>query len=360
MTGLKNQNVSLSIFLLISIVLGTCSLADRYVVNSILSLPLLLGIGLSTIVTSLGIKITKKLKLNQNIREEGPKKHQQKSGTPTMGGLVIVPIGLIVGNVIQKEINHQLILLSVLISVMMLIGIIDDWKSLKEKRNAGLKPREKLLLQATAGLLFLMCSSSQGWIHSNLAIIQGININVGILIWPISIFVLLAETNATNLTDGLDGLASGCGALVFTGLALELVLRGSPSDSSMASFSIALAGSWLGFLIHNRKPAKIFMGDTGSLPMGAALAGIALLSNSLWTLLLMGGVFLAESLSVILQVSIFKATKKIYGTGYRVLNMAPLHHHYELAGISEVDIVHSFWLATFGLVLLGLLLRPTI
>jgi phospho-N-acetylmuramoyl-pentapeptide-transferase len=181
---------------------------------------------------------------------------------------------------------------------------------------------------------------------------------IGLLIWPLGLFVFLAESNATNLTDGLDGLAAGCGAVVFTGLGLQLMLRGHEGDASLAGFCAAMAGCWLGFLAHNRHPARLFMGDTGSLAMGAALRAVALLSNSLWPLLLMGGVFLAESVSVILQVWVFKATKGPDGQGRRLFRMAPLHHHFELGGWPEQRVVLAFWAASALLVLLGLLLLP--
>jgi phospho-N-acetylmuramoyl-pentapeptide-transferase len=142
------------------------------------------------------------------------------------------------------------------------------------------------------------------------------------------------------------------------GLGLQLMLRGNGGDPALAGFCAALAGAWLGFLVHNRNPARVFMGDTGSLAMGAALSAIALLSNSLWPLLLMGGVLLAESLSVILQVWVFKATKGADGQGRRLFRMAPLHHHFELGGWSEIKVVVIFWLVSLGLVALGLLMRP--
>ena len=181
---------------------------------------------------------------------------------------------------------------------------------------------------------------------------------LGLLIWPLGLFVVLAESNATNLTDGLDGLAAGCGAIVSTGLGLQLMLRGQEGDPSLAAFCVAMAGCWLGFLAHNRHPARLFMGDTGSLAMGAGLAAVALLSNSLWPLLVMGGVFVAESLSVILQVGVFKATKGPDGQGRRLFRMAPLHHHYELGGLKEQQVVLRFWAASLALGILGLILLP--
>jgi len=168
----------------------------------------------------------------------------------------------------------------------------------------------------------------------------------------------MAESTGTNLPDGLDGLAAGCGAVVFTGLGLQLMLRGHEGDPALAGFCAAMAGAWLGFLVHNRHPARVFMGDTGSLAMGACLAAVALLSNSLWPLLLMGGVFLAESLSVIVQVWVFKATKGPDGQGRRIFRMAPLHHHFEVGGASEQQVVLGFWGTSLLLVILGLLLLP--
>jgi phospho-N-acetylmuramoyl-pentapeptide-transferase len=241
----------------------------------------------------------------------------------------------------------------------MVIGGIDDWRSLTRQTNKGLTARGKLLLQALIAALFLAVAAWQGWISSSIALPWSLTLPLAWLIWPLALFVFLAESNATNLTDGLDGLASGCGALVFTGLALQLMLRGNSGDPALAGFCMAMAGAWLGFLAHNRNPARLFMGDTGSLAMGACLSAVALLSNSLWPLLLMGGVFLAESLSVILQVWVFKATKGADGVGRRLFRMAPLHHHFELSGWSEQTVVRRFWLITAALVLIGLALRPT-
>ena len=214
------------------------------------------------------------------------------------------------------------------------------------------------MLQTLAAVLFLAVAGSQNWIPELVSLPFGWQLPLGVLIWPLGLFVFLAESNATNLTDGLDGLASGCGALVFTGLALQLMLRGNSGDPALAGFCMAMAGAWLGFLMHNRNPARAFMGDTGSLAMGAALTGVALISDSLWALFVMGGVFLAESLSVIIQVWVFKATKGPDGVGRRVFRMAPLHHHFELGGTSERSVVPCFWLATIVLVILGVLLRP--
>ena len=277
-----------------------------------------------------------------------------------MGGLLVVPVGVILGSLITRDTvaSQQLLSLAALTLAFMLIGGVDDWSSLTKQTNTGLTARGKLLLQAMAAAAFLAIAAWQGWISSSIALPFGLELPLGLLIWPLGLFVVLAESNATNLTDGLDGLASGCGALVFTGLALQLMLRGDNGDPALAGFCMTMAGAWLGFLVHNRNPARAFMGDTGSLAMGAALSGVALLSNSLWPLLVMGGVFVAESLSVIIQVWVFKATKGPDGQGRRVFRMAPLHHHFELGGTDERSVVPAFWLVTAGLVLLGLVLRP--
>jgi len=342
------------------VVLMTSFAADKWITNAQLSLPLLISAVCTTATAALGIPLLRRLKMGQFIREEGPKAHQSKAGTPTMGGLLVVPVGVILGSLITRDAvaSQQLLSLAALTLAFMLIGGIDDWSSLTKHTNAGLTARGKLLLQAMAAATFLAIAAWQGWISSSIALPFGLELPLGLLIWPLGLFVVLAESNATNLTDGLDGLASGCGALVFTGLALQLMLRGDNGDPALAGFCMTMAGAWLGFLVHNRNPARAFMGDTGSLAMGAALSGVALLSNSLWPLLVMGGVFVAESLSVIIQVWVFKATKGPDGQGRRVFRMAPLHHHFELGSTDERSVVPAFWLVTAGLVLLGLVLRP--
>ncbi|CAK24948.1 phospho-N-acetylmuramoyl-pentapeptide-transferase [Synechococcus sp. CS-197] len=346
--------------ILIGAVISAAFVADRLIPNSLLSLPLMAAILVSTLITWWGVPRLRALKMGQVIRTEGPQGHLSKSGTPTMGGLLVVPVGVIIGGLVSSEGRsaQQLLAIALVTLAYMVIGGVDDWSSLTKRTNTGLTPRGKLLLQATAAVLFLGWAGWQGWIAGTVSLPFNLDLPLHWLIWPLALFVFLAESNATNLTDGLDGLASGCGALVFTGLALQLMLRGNAGDPALAGFCMAMAGCWLGFLIHNRNPAKVFMGDTGSLAMGAALSAVALLSDSLWPLLLMGGVFLAESVSVIVQVWVFKATKGADGQGRRVFRMAPLHHHFELGGTPEQVVVPLFWLVTAGLVMLGLGLHP--
>ena len=343
------------------LLLGACLLSDGLVANSMLTLPLVIAALVSWGVTSWGVPKLRALKLGQVIREEGPKAHQSKAGTPTMGGLLVVPVGVLIGGLITPS-DPRLLAVAAITLAYMAIGAVDDWRSLTKQTNTGLTPKGKLALQAGAALLFLIWAATGGWMGAteagDVALPLGWVLPLGLLIWPLGLFVFVAESNATNLTDGLDGLAAGCGSVVFTGLGLQLMLRGNQGDPALAAFCLAMAGCWLGFLAHNRNPARLFMGDTGSLAMGAALSAVALLSNSLWPLLVMGGVFLAESLSVIVQVWVFKATKGPDGVGKRVFRMAPLHHHFELGGMAEQQVVINFWAASLLLVGVGLLLLP--
>jgi phospho-N-acetylmuramoyl-pentapeptide-transferase len=320
--------------------------------------PLLAAAVVSALLSGWGVPRLRQLKLGQVIRAEGPQAHLSKAGTPTMGGLLVVPVGVIIGALVAPS-DGRLPAVAAITLASMAIGAVDDWRSLTKHHNTGLTPRGKLLLQAISAVAFLAWAAYEQQMGGDIALPLGWVLPLGLLIWPLGLFVFLAESNATNLTDGLDGLAAGCGAIVFSGLGLQLMLRGHEGDPALAGFCAAMAGCWLGFLLFNRHPARVFMGDTGSLAMGAALAAVALLSNSLWPLLVMGGVFLAESLSVIAQVWVFKATKNpATGQGRRVLRMAPLHHHFELGGASEQQVVVGFWALSLILVVLGLVLLP--
>ena len=340
------------------LLLGVAGLSDWLSQAPQLTLPLLISAGISALLCAWGVPQLRRLKLGQVIREEGPQAHQSKAGTPTMGGLLVVPVGVIAGGLVAPA-DQRLLAVAAITLATMAIGAVDDWRSLTKRHNTGLTPRGKLLLQALCAVAFLAWAHWDQQVAAFIALPLGWVLPLGLLIWPLGLFVFLAESNATNLTDGLDGLAAGCGAIVFSGLGLQLMLRGHEGDPAMAGFCAAMAGCWLGFLLFNRHPARVFMGDTGSLAMGAALAAVALLSNSLWPLLVMGGVFLAESLSVIAQVWVFKATKDpATGQGKRVLRMAPLHHHFELGGASEQQVVVGFWLISLILVIAGLVLLP--
>ncbi len=341
---------------LFGIILVVSTFFDLYFENNYLTISFIISTLLSTLITYTSIPVLKKIKIKQIIREEGPKKHFLKEGTPTMGGIFFISTGIIFSNILFfNNQDYKIILtLSLLITSFMLIGLIDDLISLKKKFNTGLTSNQKLILQFFTSLIFIIICASNNFITNNIQI-GGSIFNVGNFIYPLGIFVLLAESNSTNLTDGLDGLLSGCSALIFTGLALTILIQNHAYSETLSRLCIVMAGCSMGFLFLNKFPARLFMGDSGSLAIGASLGGIALMSNNLWSLLIMGGVFAAESISVILQVSFFKVSKKIKGKGYRLFLMTPIHHHFELQGNKETKIVNVFWFITLLLVIINLI-----
>ena len=341
--------------ILFLIVLTTCVVSDFYFKNSNLIIPFITSTLISSIITFLGIPKLKKFKINQIIRKEGPKKHLIKQGTPTMGGIFFIPIGIIISNIlyITKDDYKNILILSFVIISFMFIGFIDDFLSLKKQLNTGLKSKQKIILQSFISVIFIIICSGNNLLSYNIQI-AGTDMYIGNLIYPLGVFVLLAESNSTNLTDGLDGLLSGCSVLIFTGLSIIILLDNSNSNTTLAPLCIVMAGACMGFLFLNKYPAKLFMGDSGSLAIGASLGSIALISNNLWSLLIMGGVLAAESISVIIQVSVYKISKRIKGKGSKFFLMTPLHHHFELQGNNETLIVSGFWLVTLLLVMTNL------
>ena len=341
--------------ILFLIVLTTCVVSDFYFKNSNLIIPFITSTLISSIITFLGIPKLKKFKINQIIRKEGPKKHLIKQGTPTMGGIFFIPIGIIISNIlyITKDDYKNILILSFVIISFMFIGFIDDFLSLKKQLNTGLKSKQKIILQSFISVIFIIICSGNNLLSYNIQI-AGTDMYIGNLIYPLGVFVLLAESNSTNLTDGLDGLLSGCSVLIFTGLSIIILLDNSNSNTSLAPLCVVMAGACMGFLFLNKYPAKLFMGDSGSLAIGASLGSIALISNNLWSLLIMGGVLAAESISVIIQVSVYKISKRIKGKGSKFFLMTPLHHHFELQGNNETLIVSCFWLVTLLLVMTNL------
>ena len=350
------NNINYQVIILFGIITGVSIFSDLYFQNNYLTITFIITTLLSSLITFISIPILKKIKIKQIIREEGPKKHYLKQGTPTMGGVFFIPIGIIISNILYfNNQDYKIILtLSLLIISFMLIGLIDDFISLKKKFNTGLTSNQKLVLQFFISLIFIIICASNDFISNNVQITNKI-INIGNFIYPLGIFVLLAESNSTNLTDGLDGLLSGCSALIFTGLAITILIENQTYAEILAPLCIVMAGCSMGFLFLNKYPAKLFMGDSGSLAIGASLGGIALISNNLWSLLIMGGVLAAESISVIIQVSIFKISKQIKGKGHKFFLMTPIHHHFELQGNKETQIVSSFWFITLLLVIFNLI-----
>ncbi|MGF1523567.1 MAG: phospho-N-acetylmuramoyl-pentapeptide-transferase [Leptolyngbyaceae cyanobacterium] len=292
------------------------------------------------------VPVLRALKTGQFIREEGPQAHFKKAGTPTMGGIFFIPVGVTVA-IALSGFSSGVVAAGLLTLAYGFIGWLDDWQVLQRKSNKGISPRTKLALQVAFSIAFcLWVLATQPTSLTTVALPFGVSIPLGILFWPLAGFVLVAESNATNLTDGLDGLMGGTGAIALLGLAALV----APTHPELMIFCAAMSGACLGFLIHNRNPAKVFMGDTGSLALGGALAAVGILSGNLFGLLIVTLLFFAETVSVIIQVSYYKATKGPDGIGKRFFRMAPLHHHFELSGWSELQVVSVFYAVTASLV----------
>ncbi|MEL6470816.1 MAG: phospho-N-acetylmuramoyl-pentapeptide-transferase [Cyanobacteria bacterium J06623_4] len=308
--------------------------------------PLIAGTVLSALAGGVALPILKRLKAAQFIREDGPKAHLKKAGTPTMGGIFFIPVAVLVA-VIWTGFSPMVLGVSLMTLAYGLIGWLDDWQVMRRRSNKGISPRMKLILQVGFAIAFcLWALSTQSADITTVSMPFGWVLPLGFLFWPLAGFVLVAESNATNLTDGVDGLMGGAGAISLFGLG---VLVG-PTHPDLMVFCAALSGACLGFLVHNRNPAKVFMGDTGSLALGGALAAVGILSGNLFGLLIVTLLFFAETLSVILQVSYYKATKGPDGKGKRLFKMAPLHHHFELSGWTELQVVGVFYLVSAVLV----------
>jgi phospho-N-acetylmuramoyl-pentapeptide-transferase len=302
---------------------------------------IIMGFLICVLLSPVFIPFLRRLKFGQSIREEGPKSHQKKSGTPTMGGIVILLSIVITTLVMTGKFSEPTVTTYLLLFVTLgygLLGFLDDFIKVVMKRNLGLTSRQKLAGQVIIAIIFYIIANRNGF--STVVEIPGLDIGFD-LGWTYVLFIifwLVGFSNAVNLTDGLDGLVSGTAAIAFGAFA---VLAWNQSEFEVAIFSVAIVGAVLGFLVFNAHPAKVFMGDTGSLALGGAIAAIAILTKLEILLIIVGGVFVLETLSVILQVISFKTT------GKRIFKMSPLHHHYELVGWSEWRVVVTFW--TVGL-----------
>jgi len=313
---------------------------------------------ISIFTTKNGLKIIKKFNLLQNIRNEGPANHFKKSDTPTMGGIfMIIPFLIFLLTITINLGSLKLFLLFLTIFGFFITGFLDDYLSIRNKKNTGLKTKEKFILQSVISIIFIFIAYERNLISPLITVSDSWGINMNIFILPVSFLVLVGLSNSVNLTDGLDGLAAGCSGVVFYGLGTEILMK---EQQELIIFSIlcySMSGICLGFLKYNSYPAKIFMGDTGSLSIGAILGSTALLTNSLVTLFIFSGIFIIESLSVMIQVGFFKITKKLFHRGKRIFLMSPLHHHFELKGIKEEKIVEGFWKINILLIILGIVLK---
>lgn len=317
------------------------------------------------------IRLLQRNQIGEEIRNDGPESHLQKKGTPTMGGLIIL-VAIIVPILLWADLSNMYLLLIMIATLTMgLVGFIDDYLKAFLKFKKGLVARYKLVGQISLGLLIglvIYYHPAFAGLHSNTSVpfFKNLEIDFGILYIPVVVFVLTGASNAVNLTDGLDGLAAGLSGVAFMALAAIAYVSSNvnishylnviylPGTEELAVFCLAVFGAALGFLWYNVYPAQIFMGDTGSLALGSALGTAAVLLKKELLLILIAGVFIAEIVSVIIQTTWFKYTRKKYGEGGRVFRMAPMHHHFELQGWHEVKVVVRFWIIGILLALLSL------
>lgn len=317
--------------------------AIKGVLNLNILIPLLMGLIFSIILGPIFIPLLHKLKFGQNIRKDGPKSHLKKSGTPTMGGIIFFLSTALTIILMRYKVNSQEMIILYSLLAFGFIGFLDDILKIIHKDNLGLRAIQKMILL----LLFSVVFAWYGYKYVGTSILVpfvNFNINLKILYIPFIVIYYAAVTNAVNLTDGLDGLATSVTIIVLTFFA---IVGYKTSNLSITTFSLALIGSLIGFLKFNAFPAKIFMGDTGSLALGGAIGTMALMLKMELFVLIIGGIYVFETLSVIIQVASFKLT------GKRVFKMAPVHHHFEQLGWSEVKIVTVFSTVTAILCVIG-------
>jgi phospho-N-acetylmuramoyl-pentapeptide-transferase len=312
------------------------------------------GIAVTLFGTPVAIKLFRRRGWGQVIREEGPKAHYEKRGTPTMGGLVILcgaVLGYLLGHFGSEGpigFRDSGVLAMATIVALGMLGFVDDFIKIRKARNLGLQSRAKYIGQTVIALLFGFAAVSLVGIGTDLSFFRSTALDLGVIFYLWASVMIAAGSNGVNLTDGLDGLAVGSAAQVFAAFIVIAFWefrhpgfydwRATGSDPfDLAIVAAALAGACAGFLWWNTAPAKIFMGDTGSLMLGGAMAVLAILLNTQLLLIVMGGLYVIEALSVIIQVAVFKRTRK------RVFLMAPIHHHFELAGWPEFTVIVRFW-----------------
>lgn len=302
--------------------------------------------------------------IGQTVRTDGPQSHLVKSGTPTMGGALIL-VAIAASTLLWADLNNRFVWIVLIVTLAFgVIGFVDDYKKLILKDPTGLAPRYKIFWQSLVALIaaIVLYTSAASPVETSLLIpfLKNVAIPLGILQILLTYFVIVGTSNAVNLTDGLDGLAIMPSVLVGGALGVFAYVTGNVNFSEYLGipyvagtgeilvFCTALAGAGLGFLWFNTYPAQVFMGDIGALALGAALGTVAVVVRQELVLMIMGGVFVVETVSVVIQVASFKLT------GKRVFRMAPLHHHYELKGWAEPKVIVRFWIITVILVLVGL------
>lgn len=317
------------------------------------------------------IAILKKKQVDQPIREEGPQTHKKKAGTPTMGGIILI-LSIIIPVLLWADIKSTYILLILFGTIVLsIVGFVDDYLKVVRKVPQGLIARYKLLGQIFVGLVigcavYFLPQFHEYAAETTLPFFKSLNFDFSYCYIPAVIFIITATSNAVNLTDGLDGLATGTMMFVMLGLAVLAYVSGNfkfaeylnviylPGSGELTVFIAAAIGACLGFLWFNFYPAQIFMGDTGSLALGGAFGILAILIKKELLIPILGGVYVLETVSVVIQRLYFKYTKKKYGEGRRVFKMAPMHHHFELSGWAEPKIVMRFYIIQIILVIISL------
>ncbi|PRR78751.1 Phospho-N-acetylmuramoyl-pentapeptide-transferase [Clostridium liquoris] len=315
--------------------------------NSKIIYSVLVAFFLSILGGPLLIPILHKLKFGQNIREEGPRSHQKKAGTPTMGGIIFILASLISMMILVKKPSDEAMFALYAFIAFGFIGFIDDFLKIVHKKNLGLRAYQKMILLIIVSFAFAYYAANNPDIGTSIIIpFTGKSFDLGKLYIPFIIIYFSATTNAVNLTDGLDGLATSITILVMTFFAIVSYIMG---HYTLSVFCAVLSGSLLGFLRYNAFPAQVFMGDTGSLALGGAVAAVAMILKLPLLVIIVGGIYVIETLSVILQVASFKLT------GKRIFKMAPLHHHFELSGWHETKVVSVFSIITVILCMIAFL-----
>ena len=309
---------------------------------------------ITVVLGKIAIPMLRSLHAQQSIREEGPESHQAKAGTPTMGGAFMM-VALVIGVALFAPWNVGTGMLLFLTLGHCLLGFFDDFVKAVKKRNLGLTAKQKLLGQFILAAVFCYCITEIMVVPTTLWIpVVDTQLQLGWGYYVLAFLIIVGATNAVNLTDGLDGLAGGTSAVAAIAFSVIGLMAASMTNSigaeSVAYFGAIIAAVCLGFLVYNVNPAKVFMGDTGSLALGGAFAAMAILTKTALLLVVIGGIFVMEALSVIIQVISFKTR------GVRVFKMSPIHHHFELSGWAEQTVVNRFWFGGAVLAIIGVLL----
>ena len=292
------------------------------------------------------LPMLRRFKFGQTVRDDGPQSHLQKNGTPTMGGVMMI-IAILITGLTRAKVDSDLLVGLICITGFGFVGFLDDFIKIKMKRSLGLKAYQKIILQFALAFFvsYYQYTASPSATQVMVPFTDYV-INLGPLYVPIMMFIIIGTVNAVNLTDGLDGLASGVTLIVSI---FFMMLAMSIGNSDVAILAAATGGACLGFLGFNSYPAKVFMGDTGSMALGGAVVAFAILTNSVLLIPIVGGIYFAEAISVIIQVLSFKLT------GKRVFKMAPIHHHFEQCGWPETRVVFVFWITTIVLAWIGII-----